>query len=92
MLKYSEMMWFLKNDGQNGVYLGDAGNHRAGRQIQAMRFGDEVIVNGSVGTRVISADTAVNGFGESKDGKVLRDLMVEDVIYDYLLEPIALPA
>jgi hypothetical protein len=90
MLKFSGMMWFYRNkeNGQGGAYLGDAGNHRVGKQIQAMRFGDEVLVNGSGGTRIIPADTTVNGFSEGKDGETLRELMAEDILYNYLLEPI----
>jgi hypothetical protein len=93
-LKFSEMYWEFRSDknereGWSGTYLGEAGNpsYRVESQVQAMRFGDEVLVSGTRGTHIIPADCPVKGFGEQKDGKTPRALMTDGLLYSYFLDP-----
>jgi hypothetical protein len=96
-VSWSEGMWLLKNndDSWKQVYLGEAGNYAYPEtcQIFAVRMGDSVLVTCKGITKrseqdhIISADCTVKGFAEAKNGKTLRELMAEEVLYNYFLEP-----
>ena len=89
-LVWSEMGWWLRS--QDLKLLGEAGNptYRIVDQCQALRIGDEVLVSSSsLHPRMIllSADIKVQGFGPDKDGRILRNLLHENIIYNYSLNP-----
>ena len=86
-LKWSEMGWWYGSNEFDKKLLGEAGNssYRVEDQCQAMRTSDFVLITSEHKMTIISADTIVRGFGEDKDGKSLRELMKEEVIYNYAL-------
>lgn len=91
ILKWTEMMWLLE-DPDNPIKnkrLGEAGNpsYPVEKQCSAIRIGDEVLVCGGMvkETVIISADISVEGFGPLKDGKTLKEIMIEERYYDFML-------
>jgi len=60
----------------------------ASHMVNVLRNNNDVIVNGIRGIHVVPADTIVRGFGEGKDGKSLRQLLKNNALYDYFLEPV----
>lgn len=88
-LKWTEMMWLLEGPGPfEERYLGEAGNPFNGDQVTAVRYGSEVLVATGRRNEVIPASTIVKGFGSGKDGRALRELMEEGVVYSYALTPL----
>ena len=95
ILKWTEMMWRLYGSDPmhpgTGMYLGEAGNPSYRTQVSAIRYDDKVLV--SFGTRakdnnIIPANTVVKGFMSEQDGRTLKDIMDEGVIYDYALRKV----
>jgi len=87
VLKWSEMgWWFIAGPGASLQYLGEAGNPRCRSQVEAVRYGNEVLVSFGRENRVIPAGAAVEGF-PGKRG-TLAELLDEGVVYNYALCPI----
>lgn len=97
MMNFGKMKWVYKtkkrdeDEGLTAICISEVGDpkHPASPRIDAQRINSEVIINGIRGIHIIPADTVVRGFGEKKDGKTLRELMVPNVLYNYFLEPVA---
>ncbi len=95
MMNFGKMKWVYRThkdeeEGLTATCISEIGDpkHPASPRIDAMRINSEVIINGIRGIHIIPADTVVKGFGEEKDGKTLRQLMIPEVIYNYFLEPV----
>lgn len=91
-LKWSEMAWWLVDTEKlSPEYFGEAGNqsYAMALQVYALRDGSEILVaNRECNAPIISASLTVKGFGHDKDGKTLAEIMQEDVVYNYALQPV----
>lgn len=95
IVKWSEMAWWLVQDGEMPMYLGEAGNssYHTEDQISAMRIGEDVLIQfprhreKAKKCQIVPASFLIKGFGEDKDGKTFAELMVEGVHYNYALNP-----
>ena len=100
VIKWTEMMWMLReyDDTRFGspmigeTYLGEAGNSRYWErdQCHAIREGDVVLVIGQKRRfeNFIPASAVMKGFPEEFNGKTLAEVMEENVVYNYLLQPV----
>ncbi len=89
-LWFSEIMWGLVDTDRpvvGDVYLGEAGNpsRHPSDWVQAVRLGDEVLVAGTNRDFVIPDSVVLDGFLMGRDGRTLRDVMEEGVVYNHCL-------
>lgn len=94
-LEMVHFAWFAKDFENKGeqiqnLYLGEAGTtgYPEEHYVKAIRMGDEVIVSCRKNdSNTIPADMPVKGFG-NLDEKTLKEIMEENVIYDYNLKKV----
>jgi hypothetical protein len=85
-MKLGHGVMTYKNEQEGDTYLGQVGDLESSR-IDAMRIGNDVVINGMMGTNIIPDSTIAKGFGRNKDGKTLRELMSNERLYNYRLDP-----
>jgi hypothetical protein len=91
MMNFGKMIWAYKTFSDRGEGLTATCISKVGPAspwFAAQRIRNEVIINNMKRIYIISADTVVDGFGDGKDGKTLRQLMIPNKIYNYYLEPV----
>lgn len=83
----------FKGESFQSLYLGEAGStgYTEANYVQAVRLGDEVIVsrkkNDSI---IIPANLRAEGFNSDINGKTLKEVMEEGVLYDHKLKKVDL--